>query len=189
MSELKEAIIEQLREVYDPEIPINVYDLGLIYEITIKENNDVYAVMSLTSPTCPTADYLQMIIREAIEGTPGVNEVELVLTFEPKWTPERVSQEAKEELGLASSPQAENLAVQSVFQGDQTGLGKTGVQESTQTSVTGDSGLRTGVLNENSSIKEPVCFNCGATEEKRPVLECRYKGEKTHICSACMSKF
>lgn len=137
--------------------------------------------MSLTSPTCPTADYLQMIIREAIEGTPGVNEVELVLTFEPKWTPERVSQEAKEELGLASSPQAENLAVQSVFQGDQTGLGKT--------SEAGDSGLRTGVLNENSSIKEAVCFNCGATEEKRPVLECRYKGEKTHICSACMGKF
>ena len=181
MSELKEAIIEQLREVYDPEIPINVYDLGLIYEITIKENNDVYAVMSLTSPTCPTADYLQMIIREAIEGTPGVNEVELVLTFEPKWTPDRVSQEAKEELGLASSPQAENLAVQSVFQGDQTGLGKI--------SEAGDSGLRSGVLNENSSIKEAVCFNCGATEEKKPVLECRYKGEKTHICSACMGKF
>ena len=181
MSELKEAIIEQLREVYDPEIPINVYDLGLIYEITIKENNNVYAVMSLTSPTCPTADYLQMIIREAIEGTPGVNEVELILTFEPKWTPDRVSQEAKEELGLASSPQAENLAVQSVFQGDQTQLGKT--------SENVDSGLRTGVLNENSSIKEAVCFNCGATEDKRPVLECRYKGEKTHICSACMSKF
>ena len=181
MSELKEAIIEQLREVYDPEIPINVYDLGLIYEITIKENNNVYAVMSLTSPTCPTADYLQMIIREAIEGTPGVNEVELILTFEPKWTPDRVSQEAKEELGLASSPQAENLAVQSVFQGDQTQLGKT--------SENVDSGLRTGVLNENSSIKEAVCFNCGATEDKRPVLECRYKGEKTHICSACMGKF
>ena len=178
MSELKELIIEQLREVYDPEIPINVYDLGLIYEINIKENNDVHVVMSLTSPTCPTADYLKMMIEEAVAGTDGVNTVNLELTFEPKWTPDRVSQEAKEELGLASAP-SENLAVQSVFQGDQTSAGVNGNNE----------GIREGALNENSSIKEFVCFNCGATEDKRPIVECKYKGEKTAICSSCMTKF
>ncbi len=181
MTQLKDAIIEQLREVYDPEIPINVYDLGLIYEINVRENNDVYVVMTLTSPTCPTADYLKMMIEEAVAGTPGVEAVEVELTFEPKWTPDRVSQEAKEELGLSSAPQAENLAVQSVFQGDHTNVGKTSEQ--------GDLGLKTGVLNENSTIREYICFNCGATDEKRPILECKYKGEKTAICSSCMSKF
>jgi FeS assembly SUF system protein len=177
MTDLKEQIIDQLREVYDPEIPINVYDLGLIYELNIKENNDVHVVMSLTSPTCPTADYLKMMIQEAVEGTEGVNEVTLELTFEPKWTPDRVSQEAKEELGLVSAP-SENLAVQSVFQGDQTNQG-----------VLDKEDIREGVLNENSVVKELVCFNCGATEEKRPIIECNYKGEKTAICTSCTTKF
>ncbi len=163
---LKELIIEQLREVYDPEIPINVYDLGLIYEINVKENNDVHVVMSLTSPTCPTADYLKMMIEEAVKGTSGVNEVEIELTFDPKWTPDRVAQEAKEELGLVASPQ-EDLAIQNVFQGD----------------LTGESSGSKGI------IKESICFNCAVNDTIRPVIACKFKGEDTFICTKCMSKF
>lgn len=110
---LKEEVISALREVYDPEIPINVYDLGLIYEIKVSEENEVNVLMTLTSPTCPTADYIKEMINDAIINITGVKNCNIELTFEPAWTPDRVSMDAKEELGL-SEPK-EDLAVQSVF--------------------------------------------------------------------------
>lgn len=115
---IKEGIIERLKDVYDPEIPINVYDLGLIYDISVKEEGKVHITMSLTSPTCPTADYIMSLVKEAALDTPNVLDVDVELTFEPRWTPERVSQEAKEELGLADSPQ-EDLGVQQTFTKDE----------------------------------------------------------------------
>lgn len=115
---IKEGIIERLKEVFDPEIPINVYDLGLIYEITVKDEGFVHILMSLTSPTCPTADYIKALIKDAALDTPHVSDVEVELTFEPRWTPDRVSQEAKEELGLVDQPQ-EDLSVQQTFVKDE----------------------------------------------------------------------
>jgi len=115
MSELKKKIEDALREVYDPEIPINVYDLGLIYEINIENNDTVNIVMTLTSPTCPTADYIESQVKEAIEIVEGVKSVNIKMTFNPPWSPDRVSTEAKEELGLTSSG-AEDLSVKQVFE-------------------------------------------------------------------------
>jgi FeS assembly SUF system protein len=117
MTEMKDSIIEALREVYDPEIPINVYDLGLIYEITVKEGNNIHILMSLTSPACPTAEYIQEMIENAVRSVDGVETVEVELTFEPMWSPEMVSEAAREELGFEPSA-TENLAVQSVYGGD-----------------------------------------------------------------------
>jgi len=113
MENLKEQIIESLKEVYDPEIPVNVYDLGLIYDINI-EGNLVRITMSLTSPTCPTAEYIQEMISSAVSAVPGVGEVEIELTFEPRWTPDRVSSEAKEELGIGTENQSD-VAINKVF--------------------------------------------------------------------------
>jgi FeS assembly SUF system protein len=99
-AELKEAIIEALRTVFDPEIPVNVYDLGLIYEINITKENNVHVLMTLTSPNCPVAESLPQEIREKTLSVDGVNEAEIELTFEPPWDQELLSEEAKLELGL-----------------------------------------------------------------------------------------
>jgi len=164
----KQDIINTLREVYDPEIPINVYDLGLIYDITIKESGYVHILMSLTSPTCPTADYIKEMIHGAVSSVQGVNSVDVELTFDPLWTPDKVSDEAKEELGLElgdnNSGSNLDLGVDTLF----------------------DSNSNMG---EGSNINEVVCFNCGVSDDIRPVLSCHYKGEKTNICSVCLKKF
>jgi len=164
----KQEIINTLREVYDPEIPINVYDLGLIYDITIKESGYVHILMSLTSPTCPTADYIKEMINDAVVSVSGVKSVDVEITFDPLWTPDRVSKEAKEELGLETSDIGSNLdlGVDSLFDSD----------SNSQTSL--------GINNN-----EFVCFNCGISDDVRPVLSCNYKGEKTNICSVCLKKF
>jgi FeS assembly SUF system protein len=166
MSSIKEDIIEALKEVYDPEIPINVYDLGLIYDVIVDENNDVNIVMTLTSPTCPTADYLKEMIKSAAEGVIGVNSVEVELTFEPRWTPERVSDYAKEELGLSSSDVTSMASVQHTFSSD-----------SDLASVRG----------EEREMK--VCFNCGISSNEKPILQAEYKKESILICTSCISKF
>lgn len=158
MTDLKEEIIDALREVYDPEIPINVYDLGLIYEITPEKNGDVHVLMTLTSPTCPTAEYLQESIKEATESVKGVKNVIVELTFEPAWSAERVSMEAKEELGLGGG---EDLAVQQTF----------------------------AHSHSSEVVEQALCFNCGASDEVYPILDCKYKGEKTKICTKCLEKF
>ncbi len=114
----EKQIVEALRDVYDPEIPINVYDLGLIYEINIRDDGGIKILMTLTSPTCPTADYIKEMIEDAVRGVDGVKSVEIELTFEPLWSPERVSAEAREELGLTES--SDNLSAAGMFDSSDT---------------------------------------------------------------------
>lgn len=100
MSDIKEKIIDALKEVYDPEIPINVYDLGLIYDIDVKDDNTVFISMTLTSPTCPAGEYLRQLVEDNVNSIEEVSNVVVELTFEPLWIPERVNPQVKEELGL-----------------------------------------------------------------------------------------
>lgn len=97
---LERDIIRALRQVYDPEIPVNVYDLGLIYEIKVNEEHEVYIQMTLTAPNCPMADYVMEQVRTAVADVPGVVEVKIDLVFEPVWDRSRMSEEALVELGL-----------------------------------------------------------------------------------------
>ncbi|MBE5729314.1 DUF59 domain-containing protein [Candidatus Parvarchaeota archaeon] len=94
----EEAVIEGLKECYDPEIPVNIYDLGLIYKLEIKDN-DVNILMTLTSPFCPVIDYLLDQIKEEIKKR-GAENVNIDLTFDPPWNKDMMSEAAKEELGL-----------------------------------------------------------------------------------------
>ncbi len=97
---LERDIIRALRQVYDPEIPVNVYDLGLIYEIRVNEDHHVYVQMTLTAPNCPMADYVVEQVNEAVKDVPGVVSVEIDLVWEPVWDKSRMSEEALVELGL-----------------------------------------------------------------------------------------
>lgn len=97
---LERDIIRALRQVYDPEIPVNVYDLGLIYEIRVDEDHHVYVQMTLTAPNCPMADYVVEQVNEAVKDVPGVVSVEIDLVWEPVWDKSRISEEALVELGL-----------------------------------------------------------------------------------------
>ncbi len=93
-------IVEKLKEVYDPEIPVNIYDIGLIYEINVSDNGQAHILMTLTSPNCPVAESLPMEAREKAEEAEGVTGVEIELTFEPPWSMDLLSDEAKLELGM-----------------------------------------------------------------------------------------
>jgi len=95
-----EAIIEAMRTVYDPEIPVNIYDLGLVYTHVISERGDVAIEMSLTAPGCPVAGDLPGWVAEAVAKVEGIGEVEVALVWEPAWTPERMSEDAKLALGM-----------------------------------------------------------------------------------------
>ena len=97
---LKDRIIQRLKTIHDPEIPLNIYDLGLIYEIDIDENSDVLIVMTLTAPNCPVAESLPLEVEEAVKQTEGVNNVQVQITFEPAWSMDKLSDEAKLELGF-----------------------------------------------------------------------------------------
>jgi len=97
---LERDIIMALRQVYDPEIPVNIYDLGLIYELRVDEDHKVYIQMTLTAPNCPMADLVMDNVREAVEDVPGVVEAQIDLVFEPVWDKSRMSEEALVELGL-----------------------------------------------------------------------------------------
>ena len=97
---IERDIIMALRQVYDPEIPVNVYDLGLIYEIKVNEDHEVYIQMTLTAPNCPMADYVMEQVKTAVEDVPGVVKVDIDLVFEPVWDKSRMSEEALVELGL-----------------------------------------------------------------------------------------
>ncbi len=97
---LEERIVEVLRLVFDPEIPVNIYDLGLIYEINVDEEKNVKIVMTLTAPNCPAADFILEDVRLKVEGITGVNNVEIDLVFEPEWSKDMMSEEAKLELGF-----------------------------------------------------------------------------------------
>lgn len=100
MPSLERDIIMALRQVYDPEIPVNVYDLGLIYEIKVDEGHNVFIQMTLTAPNCPMADYVVEQVRAAVDDVPGVVSATIELVFEPVWDKSRMSEEALVELGL-----------------------------------------------------------------------------------------
>ncbi len=97
---LKEAVLKAIKEVYDPEIPVDVYELGLIYDLKIFPVNNVYVLMTLTSPSCPSAGSLPGEIEMKIREVPGVNDVSVELTFDPPYSTEMMSEEAKLELGF-----------------------------------------------------------------------------------------
>ncbi len=95
-----EDIVMACKSVYDPEIPVNIYDLGLIYTIEIADDNAVHVTMSLTAPGCPVAGEMPGWVADAIEPLPGVKHVDVEMTFEPQWGMEMMSDEARLELGF-----------------------------------------------------------------------------------------
>ena len=97
---LKKEVIAAISEIFDPEIPVNIYELGLIYDVHVGENAKIDLVMTLTSPHCPVAEILPAQVKSRVELVHGVNEVELELTWEPPWDPEMMSEAAKLELGF-----------------------------------------------------------------------------------------
>ncbi len=97
---IESEIVKVLKTVYDPEIPVNIYDLGLVYEIDVLEEGKVKIVMTLTSPNCPVAESLPEEVYEKVMAIEGVDDVELHLTFDPPWTKDMLSEEAMLELGL-----------------------------------------------------------------------------------------
>ena len=98
--QLVEQIIANLRRVYDPELNLNVYDLGLIYNIEVKNENEAYIEMTLTSPNCPVADSLPKMVKENINSIEQIKKVDLKLVWSPPWTKDMMSEEAKLELNL-----------------------------------------------------------------------------------------
>ena len=99
--EIEERVIELLRTVYDPEIPVNIYDLGLIYRIEVSDDCTGLAVdMTLTAPNCPAADFIMEDVRQKLETIPGLQHVDVNLVFEPEWTKDMMSEEARLELGF-----------------------------------------------------------------------------------------
>ena len=100
MSELKEKIVSEIKKIYDPEIPVNIYELGLIYKIEIKEAKKVNIDMTLTSPNCPVAESLPKMVKDNILKLEGVNDVDLNLVWDPPWTKDKMSEAAKLELNL-----------------------------------------------------------------------------------------
>lgn len=97
---LYEQVIAALKQVYDPEIPVNIYDLGLIYELNINPQREVSILMTFTAPNCPMADEVLQEVRESVEAVPTVTKVDIELTFEPVWDKSMLSEEARVELGL-----------------------------------------------------------------------------------------
>ncbi|MCE5174865.1 MAG: iron-sulfur cluster assembly protein [Bacteroidales bacterium] len=96
----EEAIVRMLKTVYDPEIPINVYDLGMIYKIEVTEEGDVFLEMTLTAPNCPAADFIMEDVRMKVESIEGIKNVTINLVFEPVWDKDMMTEEAKLELGF-----------------------------------------------------------------------------------------
>ena len=100
MIELKKQIVSEIKKIYDPEIPVNIYELGLIYKIEIKEAKKVNIDMTLTSPNCPVAESLPKMVKDNILKLDGVDDVDLKLVWDPPWTKEKMSEAAKLELNL-----------------------------------------------------------------------------------------
>ena len=100
-----DEIIANLRKVYDPEVSINIFDLGLIYQLDIVEDDNVECKMTLTSPFCPVAGEMPIWVKEAIEAAEGVNTVKVEMTFDPTFTPEYASELAQMDLGFMGSPE------------------------------------------------------------------------------------
>jgi FeS assembly SUF system protein len=97
---LQEQVIAALRTCYDPEIPVNIYDLGLVYEVRLNPDNSVYVKMTLTAPNCPVAGSLPELVRQRVAAVPGVTDAQVELTFDPPWSPNNMSDLVKLQLGL-----------------------------------------------------------------------------------------
>ncbi len=95
LEQLKEQVIEKIRTVFDPEIPLNVYDLGLIYDVQVTEMKEVVVLMTLTAPNCPAAGYLPSQVEEAAKSVEGVTDCKTILTFDPPWDKSRLSEDAQ----------------------------------------------------------------------------------------------
>ncbi|MEJ8605367.1 SUF system Fe-S cluster assembly protein [Riemerella anatipestifer] len=100
IAEIGEEIIKTLKTVYDPEIPVDIYELGLVYDVQVSDEGKVKVVMTLTTPNCPVAESLPQEVKEKVSEVEGVSEVDLELTFEPSWTKDMMSEEARFELGM-----------------------------------------------------------------------------------------
>ncbi|WOC51953.1 SUF system Fe-S cluster assembly protein [Bergeyella porcorum] len=100
IAHIGDNIIQALKTVYDPEIPVDIYELGLVYDVQISDEGSVKVVMTLTTPNCPVAESLPAEVKEKVAGVEGVKDVDLQLTFEPSWTKDMMSEEAKFELGI-----------------------------------------------------------------------------------------
>ena len=100
MADLKEKIISEIKKIYDPEIPVNIYELGLIYKIEVIENKKALIEMTLTTPNCPVAESLPNSVKENILKINGIEEVDLKLVWDPPWTKDKMSEAAKLELNL-----------------------------------------------------------------------------------------
>ena len=100
LAPLYDAVILALKQVYDPEIPVNIYDLGLIYELNISKAREVYIKMTFTAPNCPMADEVMADVQNSVEMTPGVKKCTIELTFEPVWDQSMLSDEARVALGM-----------------------------------------------------------------------------------------
>lgn len=98
--ELGEQVVRVLKTIYDPEIPVDIYELGLIYDVFVNENSDVKILMTLTTPNCPVAESLPMEVEERIKSIDMINDVEVEMTFDPPWSQDLMSEEAKLELGM-----------------------------------------------------------------------------------------
>lgn len=98
---IEERIVDVLRTVYDPEIPVNIYDLGLIYKVDLKDNGDVDIDMTFTAPSCPAADFILEDVRQKVDTVKGVRSANVNLVFEPVWDQSMMTEEAKVELGFA----------------------------------------------------------------------------------------
>lgn len=99
-SELRELIVDTLKTVYDPEIPVNIYELGMIYDIELQPGGRAVVTMTLTSPSCPVAGSLPLEVEEKLRGLPRLEDVRVDLVWDPPWTPEKISEAAKLELGI-----------------------------------------------------------------------------------------
>jgi FeS assembly SUF system protein len=97
---IEEEIVKALKTVYDPEIPVNIYDLGLIYNVNIDDDGNVGIEMTFTAPSCPAADFIIEDVREKTESIDGVKSAQVNLVFEPEWNKDMMTEEAKLELGL-----------------------------------------------------------------------------------------
>jgi FeS assembly SUF system protein len=99
-TELGEKIVAVIKTIYDPEIPVDIYELGLIYDVFVNEDYDVKILMTLTTPNCPVAETLPLEVEEKVKSLKDVNDAEVEITFDPPWTQELMSEEAKLELGM-----------------------------------------------------------------------------------------
>ena len=100
IQEIGDKIVATLKTIYDPEIPVDIYELGLIYDVLVNEDNDAKILMTLTSPNCPVAETMPLEIEEKIKAMDEINDCEVEITFDPTWTQDMMSEEAKLELGM-----------------------------------------------------------------------------------------